>query len=105
MLQISNKDQRKLEKQRQSFGNYLRSIRIDTGLPIKDFAVIAGFSRPTISQYETGKIIPTLRNLDKLCSSLAEVGVEQYKLEVLKQKHEDSLKASPGSVIGSVLHS
>lgn len=103
MLQISNKELRKLEKQRKSFGNYLRSIRIDTGLPLKDFAEIASFSRSTLSNYETGKIIPTLRNVNKLCSSLAEVGVKQYKIDVLRQKHEDSLKASSGKVIGSVL--
>ena len=103
MLQISNKEQRKQEKQRRSFGNYLRSIRVDTGLPLKDFAEIASFSRSTLSQYETGKILPTLRNVEKLCASLAEVGVEQYKLDVLRQKHEDSLKASSGRVIGTVL--
>ena len=103
MLQISNKEQRKQEKQRRSFGNYLRSIRVDTGLSSKDFAELAGLSRSTISQYETAHHIPSIANLDRLTASLREVGVEQYKLDVLRQKHDDSLKASSGAVIGTVL--
>lgn len=103
MLQISNKAMRKQEMKRRSFGNYLRSIRISVNLSSKDIAELAGFSRPTISQYETGKIIPTIKNLDRLCAAFREVGIEPYKVSILRQKHEDSLNASSGKVIGSVL--
>ncbi len=103
MLQISNKEQRKREAKRCSFGNYLRSIRISTSLSSKDLAELAGFSRPTISQYETAKIIPSIKNLDKICAALRDISVEPYKIDILRRKHEDSLNASSGKVVGSVL--
>ena len=78
-------------------------MRIEAGLSCKDFAELIGFSRPTISQYETAKIIPSVRNLNRLTESLREMGTDDYKLDILRQRHENALKVSTGKVIGSVL--
>ncbi len=98
---LQNND--KTEAQRQGFGNYLRSLRIEAGLTCKDFAELVGFSRPTVSQYETAKIIPSNRNLDRLIAAMRDIGVEDYKIDILRQRHSASLKVSSGKVIGSVL--
>lgn len=48
----------------------LRILRIKDGLTQDKLAELTGIPTHTISEYETSKHTPTLKNLEKLCKAL-----------------------------------
>lgn len=71
---------------KQSFGEYLKEVRISNNLSITKLAEVSGFSRPYLSQIESGHKKPTLEVLKRLADGLCYVTNEYYSYGTLLEK-------------------
>lgn len=97
---------------KQSFGEYLKEVRISNNLSITKLAEVSGFSRPYLSQIESGHKKPTLEVLKRLSESLnvrysvllekagyEELAKGQRLLELQRQGlAEENLKGGDGMI-------
>jgi len=59
-----------MKQTEETFGDRLRQAREARGWTQDEFAEHAGMSRPHVSRYECGSVIPSVKSLVKLCSEL-----------------------------------
>lgn len=71
---------------KQSFGEYLKEVRISNNLSITKLAEVSGFSRPYLSQIESGHKKPTLEVLKRLADGLCYVTNGHYSYGTLLEK-------------------
>lgn len=73
------------EESAQRLLTYYSKLRKEMGMSQSELERITGMSRPTINRYENGKLMPTIRAMDRL---LAPMG---YRLGIVTLNEEDKL--------------
>lgn len=73
------------EESAQRLLTYYSKLRKEMGMSQSELERITGMSRPTINRYENGKLMPTIRAMDRL---LAPMG---YRLGIVPLNEEDKL--------------
>lgn len=61
---------------REPFGERLRKIRIEKGMPQWKLAQKIGITQQLLSRYETGEVIPTLTPFEWICDALGVTATE-----------------------------
>lgn len=101
--------ERKNMKMSNKFGTYLKNIRKNEGLTLKDVSDLIGMSQSFVSMVENGKTIPPLNILLDLCQildikkstllKLVEEDREQRKLELQEMQQEERLEEKEDEVM------
>lgn len=87
---------------RKSFAEYVRKIRLELHLSIKDAAELIGIYPSRLSDYERGAHIPTVQTMRKICDAFKSLGVADGTVESLKRSHESAINGSNNRVVGRI---
>ncbi|MEU4698845.1 helix-turn-helix domain-containing protein [Nonomuraea dietziae] len=83
-----------------ALGELLRRLRKDAGLTGKDLASRAGLTQPTISQIETGQLLPLPETVDRLVEALELSSEARAELHVLLTRLRDEVARLKGGLAG-----
>lgn len=89
--------------ERKRFGKYLREIRLELHITIKDLAEIIGFYPNRMSDYELAKTLPTQATLEKIVKTYADLSVSEDTLDTLTRYYRSALHSSSSSTLGRIL--
>lgn len=89
-------------RQRKSYSDYLRNIRIALHLNIKDTAELVGVLPHRLSDYERCRILPTQATMRKITTSFKSLGVSDDTIQTLEKLHEQAIASSNNRVIGRI---
>ncbi|MEU0521101.1 helix-turn-helix transcriptional regulator [Streptosporangium sp. NPDC006007] len=81
-------------------GGLLRRLRKDAGLTGKELALRAGVTQPTISQIETGQLLPVPDTVDRLAEALGLDEVRRGELDALLARLRDEVSRLKGGLAG-----
>ncbi len=81
-------------------GGLLRRLRKDAGLTGKELALRAGVSQPTVSQIETGQLLPTPDTVDRLVEALGLNEAGREELDALLARLRDEVSRLKGGLAG-----
>lgn len=87
---------------RKSWGQYLRTIRLELQLTIKDIAELYEISPCRLSEYECGKRLPTAKTLDRITTALNSLGITTEATDKLKNDYQKAVNSSNNSTIGRI---
>lgn len=87
---------------RKAWAKYLRRIRLELQLTIKDIAEFYEITPSRLSEYECGKRLPTARTLKKITSTLISLGVTEEAVEKLRRDYQEAVNSSDNATIGRI---
>ncbi|WP_431903046.1 helix-turn-helix domain-containing protein [Nonomuraea sp. bgisy101] len=83
-----------------ALGELLRRLRKDAGLTGKDLASRAGVTQPTISQIETGQLLPLPETVERLVEALELSREARAELDALLTRLRDEVSRLKGGLAG-----
>lgn len=83
-----------------ALGELLRRLRRDAGLTGKDLAVRAGVTQSTVSQIETGRLLPVPETVDRLVEALGLDEVGRAELDALLARLRDEVSRLKDGLAG-----
>lgn len=81
-------------------GELLRRLRKDAGLTGRELALRAGLTQPTISQIETGQLLPAPDTVDQLAKALGLDEARRGELDALLVRLRDEVSRLKGGLAG-----
>lgn len=87
---------------RKSFAKYLRTIRLELRINLKDTAELLELYPARLSEYENGKRLPTVCTMQRMSHRLADIGVTPEAIKSLDELYQKAINASNNNTIGRV---
>ena len=74
------------------FGERLKTYRLKKGLSQENIATIINKTKATVSRYESGEILPDVKDISKICEALEIYEADLYENNVVRTMQDDKSK-------------
>ncbi len=74
------------------FGERLKTYRLKKGLSQENIAAIINKTKATVSRYESGEVLPDVRDITKICEALEIYEADLYENNVVRTMQNDKSK-------------
>ncbi len=74
------------------FGERLKTYRLKKGLSQENIATIINKTKATVSRYESGEVLPDVKDISKICEALEIYEADLYENNVVRTMQDDKSK-------------
>ena len=74
------------------FGERIKTYRLKKGLSQENIATIINKTKATVSRYESGEVLPDVRDITKICEALEIYEADLYENNVVRTMQNDKSK-------------
>ena len=74
------------------FGERLKTYRLKKGLSQENIATIINKTKATVSRYESGEVLPDVKDISKICEALEIYEADLYENSVVRTMQDDKSK-------------
>ena len=74
------------------FGERLKAYRLKKGLSQENIATIINKTKATVSRYESGEVLPDVKDISKICEALEIYEADLYENNVVRTMQDDKSK-------------
>ena len=74
------------------FGERLKTYRLKKGLSQENIATIINKTKATVSRYESGEVLPDVKDISKICEALEIYEADLYENNIVRTMQDDKSK-------------
>ena len=74
------------------FGERLKTYRLKKGLSQENIATIINKTKATVSRYESGEVLPDVKDISKICAALEIYEADLYENNVVRTMQDNKSK-------------